>query len=204
MKTGLVLGKFAPLHKGHQLLIETALEENDHVIVLIYHAPDATSVPLPVRSQWIRDLYPTVQLIEAWDGPAGRSRGPRQSGGGGQSPAGGLAGSDREGTADADRPRDAGGVGCHAARIPGCPERGGVGRRGRTGHAGARGARDRGDEAMSHARTLRLAFWFLLPASLVLAAVIAYPFAYNLYISLTNWNIATDGSCRLRPRKQNQ
>ena len=26
MKTGLVLGKFAPLHKGHQLLIETALE----------------------------------------------------------------------------------------------------------------------------------------------------------------------------------
>ncbi len=42
---------------------------------------------------------------------------------------------------------------------------------------------------MSPARTLRLAFWFLLPASLVLAAVIAYPFAYNLYISLTNWNM---------------
>ncbi len=69
MTTGLVLGKFAPLHKGHQFLIETALAENEQVIVLIYHAPDTTDVPLPVRARWIRELYPDVRVIEAWDGP---------------------------------------------------------------------------------------------------------------------------------------
>lgn len=69
MTTGLVLGKFAPLHRGHQLLIETARAENDHVIVMIYDAPDVTSVPLPVRAHWIKALYPKVRLIEAWGGP---------------------------------------------------------------------------------------------------------------------------------------
>ena len=69
MSRGLVLGKFAPLHKGHQLLIETALRENRRVLVMIYHAPDVTLVPLTVRAGWIRALYPDVELIEAWDGP---------------------------------------------------------------------------------------------------------------------------------------
>lgn len=69
MTTGLVLGKFAPLHKGHQLLIETACAENEQVILLIYNAPDVTTVPLPVRANWIRTLYPQVRIIEAWDGP---------------------------------------------------------------------------------------------------------------------------------------
>lgn len=69
MTSGLILGKFAPLHKGHQLLIETAAEENDQVVVLIYHAPDTTNVPLSVRSSWIKQLYPDAQVVEAWDGP---------------------------------------------------------------------------------------------------------------------------------------
>jgi arabinogalactan oligomer/maltooligosaccharide transport system permease protein len=34
-----------------------------------------------------------------------------------------------------------------------------------------------------------LALWFLLPSLLVLAGVVAYPFAFNLWISLTNWNM---------------
>lgn len=68
--TGFTLGKFAPLHKGHQLMIETAIEENDEVIVLIYDSPEVTDVPLPVRAGWIRKLYPGVEVIEAWDGPA--------------------------------------------------------------------------------------------------------------------------------------
>ena len=69
MTTGLVLGKFAPLHKGHQWLIETALAENDRVVVMVYDAPDVTSVPLTVRARWIQALYPSVQIVEAWDGP---------------------------------------------------------------------------------------------------------------------------------------
>jgi NadR type nicotinamide-nucleotide adenylyltransferase len=66
---GLTLGKFAPLHKGHQLVIETALSEMDEVVAIIYDCPGTTPIPLNVRANWIRDLYPTVQVIEAWDGP---------------------------------------------------------------------------------------------------------------------------------------
>jgi HTH-type transcriptional regulator, transcriptional repressor of NAD biosynthesis genes len=33
-KRGLTLGKFAPLHKGHQFVIETALRETDEVIAI--------------------------------------------------------------------------------------------------------------------------------------------------------------------------
>lgn len=69
-KVGLTLGKFAPLHRGHQYIIETALREMDHLIVVIYDSPEVTLVPLSVRADWIRRLYPTVEVLEAWDGPS--------------------------------------------------------------------------------------------------------------------------------------
>lgn len=67
--TGLTLGKFAPLHKGHQYVIETALSEVRHLIVIIYNCPETISIPLKVRADWIRKIYPQVEVIEAWDGP---------------------------------------------------------------------------------------------------------------------------------------
>lgn len=70
MRRGLTLGKFAPFHRGHQLLVETALAEVDELIVMVY-ATDVTDVPLQVRAGWIKALYPTVRIIEAWDGPTG-------------------------------------------------------------------------------------------------------------------------------------
>ncbi|MFP4975261.1 AAA family ATPase [Paenibacillus sp. CN-4] len=73
MKTlGLTLGKFAPLHKGHQFMIETALQEVDELIVVIYETA-VTPIPLHIRAGWIRKLYPMVRVIEAWDGPDGYS-----------------------------------------------------------------------------------------------------------------------------------
>jgi cytidyltransferase-like protein len=66
---GLTLGKFAPFHKGHQFLIETALSQMDEVIAIVYNCPETTSVPLNIRADWVRRLYPDVQVIEAWDGP---------------------------------------------------------------------------------------------------------------------------------------
>lgn len=71
-KKGLTLGKFAPLHKGHQYLFETALKEVDELIIIIYDT-SATTIPLPIRANWIRNLYPGVTVIEAWDGPDGYS-----------------------------------------------------------------------------------------------------------------------------------
>ncbi|MEK3880746.1 AAA family ATPase [Paenibacillus sp. FSL M7-0420] len=73
MKTlGLTLGKFAPLHKGHQFMFETALREVDELIVVIYETK-VSPVPLQIRANWIRSLYPAVRVIEAWDGPDGYS-----------------------------------------------------------------------------------------------------------------------------------
>lgn len=68
-KRGLTLGKFAPLHKGHQLVIETAIAEMDEVLVIIYDCPEVTNIPLNVRAKWLRNIYPQITVIEAWDGP---------------------------------------------------------------------------------------------------------------------------------------
>ena len=57
------------MHRGHQLVIETALSEMDQLKVLIYDMPDLTDVPLSIRANWIRQLYPQVEVIMAWDGP---------------------------------------------------------------------------------------------------------------------------------------
>ncbi len=67
---GLTLGKFAPLHKGHQLMIETALSEVAELQIIIYDSPEQTNIPLSVRSAWLRQLYPQAHVIEAWDGPS--------------------------------------------------------------------------------------------------------------------------------------
>ena len=70
MRRGLTLGKFAPFHRGHQLLIETALAEVGELVVMVY-ATDLINVPLQVRAGWIKHLYPSVRILEAWDGPEG-------------------------------------------------------------------------------------------------------------------------------------
>lgn len=69
MTTGLTLGKFSPLHHGHQLVIERAIAENDHVIVVIYDALEVTTVALEKRAAWINALYPDVEVMLAKDGP---------------------------------------------------------------------------------------------------------------------------------------
>lgn len=71
-KIGLTLGKYAPFHKGHQFVIDIMLQEMDEAIVVIYDTP-LTFIPLSVRANWIRVLYPQVTVIEAWDGPDGYS-----------------------------------------------------------------------------------------------------------------------------------
>jgi len=74
MKRGLVLGKFAPLHKGHQLLIERSLAECGETFVLVYDAPEVTRVPIGIRANWIRRLYPTAYVIEGPGAPGATGR----------------------------------------------------------------------------------------------------------------------------------
>lgn len=65
---GFTIGKFAPLHKGHQLLIETALKEMDELYVVIYDT-DIISVDVKQRANWIKQLYPDVHIIYAYNSP---------------------------------------------------------------------------------------------------------------------------------------
>ena len=52
---GLTLGKFLPLHKGHELLLETALNHCDELRVLIGVTPD-DSISFDIRRQWIEEF----------------------------------------------------------------------------------------------------------------------------------------------------
>ena len=67
-KIGFTIGKFAPLHKGHQYLIETALDEMDEVYVIVYET-DVIDIPIEKRAGWINKLYPNAKVILAKNPP---------------------------------------------------------------------------------------------------------------------------------------
>ncbi|GAB3634416.1 hypothetical protein GCM10027422_00060 [Hymenobacter arcticus] len=54
---GLVVGKFWPPHRGHQLLLETAAAQVAELLVLVYANPDDATHPAPTRAGWLRALY---------------------------------------------------------------------------------------------------------------------------------------------------
>ncbi|GGR08549.1 AAA family ATPase [Deinococcus ruber] len=65
---GLIVGKFAPLHAGHEYLIRTALAECERVSVWCYARPDFPEMPSPLRRGWLRQvfpahLYPQLELL---------------------------------------------------------------------------------------------------------------------------------------------
>ncbi|MFC4452605.1 AAA family ATPase [Deinococcus sonorensis] len=55
---GLIVGKFAPLHHGHELLIRTSLEQCEQVSVWCYARPDFPHMPSPLRRGWLRQVFP--------------------------------------------------------------------------------------------------------------------------------------------------
>jgi HTH-type transcriptional repressor of NAD biosynthesis genes len=56
-RTGLMVGKFWPPHRGHQLLLETAAAQVEELVVLVYAHPDDTRHAAPARAEWLRELY---------------------------------------------------------------------------------------------------------------------------------------------------
>jgi HTH-type transcriptional repressor of NAD biosynthesis genes len=63
---GLVLGKFWPLHAGHQHLVTEALAACDRVTVQLLGRADE-DVPLETRAAWVRELHPEAHLVAAYD-----------------------------------------------------------------------------------------------------------------------------------------
>ena len=62
MNIGFTIGKFAPLHKGHETLIKKGIQENDEFYILI-NDTDVSNIPLETRASWIKQLYPTAHII---------------------------------------------------------------------------------------------------------------------------------------------
>lgn len=61
-RRALVVGKFAPFHKGHQRVVDHALRIADKVLVLVWSNPDFPDMPNEVRAGWIRAIYPAGRV----------------------------------------------------------------------------------------------------------------------------------------------
>jgi NadR type nicotinamide-nucleotide adenylyltransferase len=61
--TGLVVGKFAPLHRGHELVIERALAECSRVLVLSWSRPELPGYEPERRAAWLARRFPAVESL---------------------------------------------------------------------------------------------------------------------------------------------
>lgn len=60
-RTGVVVGKFYPPHKGHHYLIDTALAQCDRVFVLVAWSPDQL-LPVDRRVACLRENHPAAEV----------------------------------------------------------------------------------------------------------------------------------------------
>lgn len=67
MRRGLTFGKYLPLHRGHQHVIDTAFAECDDVTIVVYDSmpevADALRMPVHKRAGWLRAMFPQAQSI---------------------------------------------------------------------------------------------------------------------------------------------
>ena len=66
MKRGLVIGKFDPPHRGHTLLIETALAQVD-VLDIVVCARNENLIPGDLRAAWLREMHPGTNVVAVQD-----------------------------------------------------------------------------------------------------------------------------------------
>jgi NadR type nicotinamide-nucleotide adenylyltransferase len=78
-RRGLVVGKFAPLHRGHELVIRRAFSECEEVVILSYSRPEVPGCPPELRERWLATLFPEARRLVVSDDRAqmwSRSGGP--------------------------------------------------------------------------------------------------------------------------------
>ncbi len=56
--TGLVVGKFCPLHRGHQYLLDRARAQSARLLVVSYTKPEFDGCGPERRERWLAALYP--------------------------------------------------------------------------------------------------------------------------------------------------
>ena len=62
-RRGLVVGKFCPLHRGHMLVIDTALNACDEVFIISYTKPEFAGCEPDKRAAWLAALYPQMRAL---------------------------------------------------------------------------------------------------------------------------------------------
>jgi NadR type nicotinamide-nucleotide adenylyltransferase len=61
-RTGVVIGKFYPPHRGHKYLIDTAAARVAHLTVLVCGKPEQL-LPGELRAAWLREAHPDVTVL---------------------------------------------------------------------------------------------------------------------------------------------
>ena len=61
-KVGFTIGKFAPFHKGHEYLIETALKDVDDFYVVIYDTPQF-DIDIDTKEKWVKKKFDNKNVL---------------------------------------------------------------------------------------------------------------------------------------------
>ncbi len=64
--TGMILGKFMPVHKGHQYLIDFAKARVEQLTVIV-GTLESEPIPGLLRYEWVKELYPDVNVQHCTD-----------------------------------------------------------------------------------------------------------------------------------------
>jgi NadR type nicotinamide-nucleotide adenylyltransferase len=67
LQRGLVVGKFAPLHRGHELVIRRALDDCQEVVIISYCKPEFAGCEAERREQWLSKLFPAARILVLTD-----------------------------------------------------------------------------------------------------------------------------------------
>lgn len=62
-KAGLIVGKFSPLHKGHESLIRAAQESCETLLLLTYSRPEFKGCEAEKRAAWLKALFPETRIL---------------------------------------------------------------------------------------------------------------------------------------------
>ena len=62
-RTGLVVGKLSPLHRGHEHLLNTALSQCERLFCLSYSLPELPGCGSEARRRWLGELFPTLKHL---------------------------------------------------------------------------------------------------------------------------------------------
>ncbi|MEW6209627.1 MAG: AAA family ATPase [Acidobacteriota bacterium] len=64
--TGMILGKFLPVHRGHQHLIDFARSRVDHLTVIVCSL-ESEPIAGRLRFEWMKELYPDINVVHCTD-----------------------------------------------------------------------------------------------------------------------------------------